>query len=106
MELVIIVLGVITFVYFLSNGVEQEQTVLIMKRPYVNFLIEETENNTWIVIVRIPSVEIVLAEFKTQEKAERCASNLTESLGREIENNHKPVPFTPLGLLHESTQVE
>lgn len=77
-----------------------------MKRPYVNFLTEETDNNTWIVIVRIPSVEIVLAEFKTQEKAERCANNLVESLGRALDDDHKPVPFTPLGLIHESSQVE
>jgi hypothetical protein len=77
--------------YYLREG-----GVRAMKKPYLRIYVVPT-SNSFLVVARIPAVELVLAEFKTYKKAMRSAKSIEKALGKDTKGPIGPVPYHPLG---------
>lgn len=67
-----------------------------MKKSYLNILVTSGKNGEWLVVARIPAVELVLASFRTHKKAKKSANKIIKALGR-VSKVESKVPYHPLG---------
>ena len=69
----------------------------IMKKSYLNILVTSGNNGDWLVVARIPAVELVLATFRSHKKAKKSANKIIKALGK-VSNADSKVPYHPLGV--------
>jgi hypothetical protein len=72
-----------------------------MKKSYLNILVTSGNNGEWLVVARIPAVELVLASFRSHKKAKKSANKIIKALGKTVKYGTK-VPYHPLGTLINS----
>jgi hypothetical protein len=67
-----------------------------MKKSYLKVYVVPT-SNSFLVVARIPAVELVLGEFKTYKKAMKSVREIEKALGKDSKGPLGPVPYHPLG---------
>lgn len=67
-----------------------------MKKTYLNILVVRGRDGEWLVVARIPAVELILASFRSHGKAKRSARTILKALGKTVDAGAS-VPYHPLG---------